>query len=593
MIPLLPFLLVLPLTQGATAQSTTTLITFEDCVGRWFATFRRGRSPDDVADIFKFEVIVANSSYATVGDRTGRNEYNLVGGELHHKHNGHPLTGFVARLENNQFVWSHGYDSRLYTMPNITFTGVRGYCGNHCGVELNEGEYKCNGELDCAANPACVAYEIGPSWQTKSDLHNICTTNSKVTTGTEGGHWLTGDNGTVCYLKATPEMANSSYGTIHIVLLVFGFLFAFCFCFCSAFMGRTCYGPDWKEYHIDVDDGERGIHPVKGGIWLPVIVICILTAVLWHAVLNPVASNEHCDRGLMVVMGGAGDLAGLILGIVICCCVVRFRPKQYDAAGYKQAQQDWQQHVKAVAEQLSDSEAIEITIKPGPVQVQLSKGYHLSHIIKHLPYEQPADMHNASLSYGGTPLDKGPQSLSARSLRELESSLENGAILHLTGAALRPDCSCVLPEPTVGPEVLRVDFVKPLLAPEALRCHHVFAASSYEVACCDDRSRVEMLEGEMVRREDAAEKQQGIRKEEKQRQQEEEEEEPNAPSASLSPMSLPCLLTEDLSLGVPVALPVGLPGSPDDNFIPDGGVGGGQLAGKEDRKGEWGAAPLR
>merc|ERR1712070_372621 len=99
----------------------------------------------------------------------------------------------------------------------------------------------------------------------------------------------------------------------------------------------------------------------------------------------------------------------------------------------------------------------------------------------------------------------------------------------------------------------------------------------------------EIVETETVIHQGAAEEQhQGmIRKEGTQQQQQQQQQQPNAFSAS--PM-LACLLTDDLNPGVPVALPVGLPGSPDDaNLIPDSGVSGAQLIAKEGPR----VAPIR
>ena len=68
-------------------------------------------NPKGPVETFKFEKF-GNNEYATIGSKSGRNEYNLGDdGYLVHKKHGRNVTAYVNG--QGEFQWSHGYRSRV------------------------------------------------------------------------------------------------------------------------------------------------------------------------------------------------------------------------------------------------------------------------------------------------------------------------------------------------------------------------------------------------------------------------------------------------------------------------------------------------
>eukprot|EP00931_Biecheleriopsis_adriatica_P047085 TRINITY_DN27113_c0_g1_i2.p1 TRINITY_DN27113_c0_g1~~TRINITY_DN27113_c0_g1_i2.p1 ORF type:complete len:863 (-),score=132.18 TRINITY_DN27113_c0_g1_i2:107-2695(-) len=83
-------------------------------VGKTMESYPNGK-PHEVVETFRFEK-AGTSSWATIGSKSGRNEYTLRDHYLVHKAH----ANVTARLENGEFVWSHGFRSRL---PNTVPQG--------------------------------------------------------------------------------------------------------------------------------------------------------------------------------------------------------------------------------------------------------------------------------------------------------------------------------------------------------------------------------------------------------------------------------------------------------------------------------------
>ena len=80
--------------------------------GAAFCSFKTGQSPAQQVETFRFEKV--GGGYATVGSKSGRNEYHCRDGVLLHKQH----HGVSAELNaNGDFVWSHGYSSRQLGAP--------------------------------------------------------------------------------------------------------------------------------------------------------------------------------------------------------------------------------------------------------------------------------------------------------------------------------------------------------------------------------------------------------------------------------------------------------------------------------------------
>lgn len=86
-------------------------------------------------------------------------------------------------------------------------------------------------------------------------------------------------------------------------LYFLGFFLGFSFCF-SCTVGCYCSkNPGWKDT-----------------VWKVVVVVCLVTAIGYHAALAPAATEE--EAGTLGLMGGLGDLVGLVGGILLFFFVV-------------------------------------------------------------------------------------------------------------------------------------------------------------------------------------------------------------------------------------------------------------------------------
>jgi len=79
-------------------------------VGKKLCSFKNGTGPHQSVETFTFEK--TNDGYATVGTKSGRNEYHLInnGQKLQHAVHKNKVT---CTLNGEDFNWSHGYTSRI------------------------------------------------------------------------------------------------------------------------------------------------------------------------------------------------------------------------------------------------------------------------------------------------------------------------------------------------------------------------------------------------------------------------------------------------------------------------------------------------
>ena len=80
-----------------------------DLVDKTFASYPINR-PDVISELFVFKA-EPEDRYSTNGTASGKNLYNVVEEKLVHVVHGDKVT---ASLEDGEFVWSHGYRSRLH-----------------------------------------------------------------------------------------------------------------------------------------------------------------------------------------------------------------------------------------------------------------------------------------------------------------------------------------------------------------------------------------------------------------------------------------------------------------------------------------------
>eukprot|EP00929_Paragymnodinium_shiwhaense_P097314 TRINITY_DN59044_c0_g1_i1.p1 TRINITY_DN59044_c0_g1~~TRINITY_DN59044_c0_g1_i1.p1 ORF type:complete len:379 (+),score=49.20 TRINITY_DN59044_c0_g1_i1:120-1256(+) len=90
-------------------------------------------------------------------------------------------------------------------------------------------------------------------------------------------------------------------------IVMLGFIFGFGYC-CACIFGCA----------VDDPLKNAGQSEAKGKVWGIVIVICLITAIGFHAGLGPNAQSKS-EREALNLAGGIGDLIGLVLGIVVWC----------------------------------------------------------------------------------------------------------------------------------------------------------------------------------------------------------------------------------------------------------------------------------